>query len=97
MGVYDGWIRTQGKDHKGRRPATEFKELIESNEDLAKSIVCFANTDGGQIIIGVSKTGEIVGVENVDEIVRRIDDVAFNRCEPRLPWFWKPFLLKEKL
>jgi len=67
---------------KGEDLHTEFKELIESNEDLAKSIVCFANTDGGQIIIGVSKTGEIVGVENIDETLRRIDDVAFNRCEP---------------
>ncbi|MCL0048134.1 putative DNA binding domain-containing protein [Dehalococcoidia bacterium] len=67
---------------KGENLHTEFKELIESNEDLAKSIVCFANTDGGQIILGISKTGEIVGVENVDETIRRIDDVAFNRCEP---------------
>jgi len=67
---------------KGEDLHTEFKEVIESNEDLAKSIVCFANTDGGQIIIGVSKTGEVVGVENIDETMRRVDDVAFNRCEP---------------
>jgi len=67
---------------KGEDLHTEFKEIIESNEDLAKSIVCFANTDGGQIIIGVSRTGEIVGVENIDEVLRRVDDVAFNRCEP---------------
>lgn len=67
---------------KGEDLHTEFKEMIESNEDLAKSIVCFANTDGGKIIIGVTKAGEIVGVENIDETLRRIDDVAFNRCEP---------------
>ena len=62
---------------KGEDLHTEFKELVESNEDLAKSIVCFANTDGGQITIGVSKTGEIVGVENIDEILRRIDAVSY--------------------
>ncbi len=61
---------------------TEFKEYLPSNEDLAKEIVAFANTDGGQIIIGVSDEGEIVGVSNPDEVLRRVDDVAYNRCEP---------------
>jgi len=82
---------------KGEDLHTEFKELIESNEDLAKSIVCFANTDGGQIIIGVSKTAEIVGVENIDEIVRRIDDVAFNRCEPPVPVIPETFSIEGKV
>jgi len=67
---------------KGEDLHTEFKEKIVSNEDLAKSIVCFANTDGGQLIIGIDKNGQVVGVENVDEVIRKIDDVAINRCEP---------------
>lgn len=66
---------------KGENLHTELKESIVNNEDIAKSIVCFANTDGGQIIVGVSDEGEIVGVENLDELIRRIDDVAYNRCE----------------
>jgi len=49
---------------------------------LAKSIVCFANTDGGQIIVGVSDRGEIAGVENLDDAMKLADDVAFNRCNP---------------
>lgn len=61
---------------------TEFKESLPDNETLAKCIVCFANTDGGQLIIGVNSSGEIVGVKEVDEALRKIDDVAFNRCEP---------------
>jgi len=67
---------------KGEDLHTEFKEYLPSNEDLAKEIVAFANTDGGQIIIGVSDYGEIVGVSNLDEVLRRVDDVAYNRCEP---------------
>ncbi len=81
---------------KGEDLHTEFKELIESNEDLAKSIVCFANTDGGQIIIGVSKTGEIVGVENIDEVLKRTDDVAFNRCEPPVTVIPETFSIEGK-
>jgi len=67
---------------KGEDLHTEFKESFSDNEDIAKSIVCFANTDGGQLIVGVNDNGEIVGVENIDELQRRIDDVAYNRCEP---------------
>jgi len=82
---------------KGEDLHTEFKELIESNEDLAKSIVCFANTDGGQIIIGVTKGGEIVGVDNIDETLRRIDDVAFNRCEPPVSVITETMRINEKI
>ncbi|MEA1965071.1 MAG: putative DNA binding domain-containing protein [Candidatus Aerophobetes bacterium] len=67
---------------KGGNLHTEFKESLPGNEILAKSIVCFANTDGGQLIIGISSSGDNVGVGDLDEAVRKIDDVAFNRCEP---------------
>jgi len=63
---------------------TEFKEKLTDNEEFSKSLVCFANTDGGQIIIGVSDDGEIVGLgkRELDDTIRRIDDIAFNRCAP---------------
>ncbi len=67
---------------KGENLHTEFKEPISNNEDIAKCIVSFANTDGGQIIFGVNDNGEVVGVTNIDELLRRTDDIAFNRCEP---------------
>jgi ATP-dependent DNA helicase RecG len=67
---------------RGEDIHTEFKEMLPVRGDLAKSIVCFANTDGGQIIVGVSNRGEIAGVENLDDAMKLADDVAFNRCEP---------------
>ncbi|MGC9104600.1 MAG: helix-turn-helix domain-containing protein [Candidatus Methanodesulfokora sp.] len=67
---------------RGEDLHTEFKETVENAESLAKSIVCFANTDGGQIIIGVSRSGEIIGVKDLNSLERLIDDVAFSRCEP---------------
>lgn len=60
----------------------DFKEEMEDNNEFAKSVVCLANTDGGQIIIGVSDGGVIKGVLNVDKLMLGIDDIAFNRCEP---------------
>jgi ATP-dependent DNA helicase RecG len=59
----------------------EFKEENESNEDFAKTLVCFANTDGGKILVGIDNNGNTKGVSDIDKIMLRIDDVAINRCE----------------
>ncbi|MBI2201843.1 MAG: putative DNA binding domain-containing protein [Armatimonadetes bacterium] len=61
---------------------TDFKERIDSADELAKDIVCFANTDGGEVIIGVTQEGNIVGVTDADAVNRTVDSVAYNNCEP---------------
>jgi len=67
---------------RGEDLHTDFKERLDSKEELAKDLVCFANTDGGRIILGVRKDRTPVGVEEPDKVVNAVDDVAFNRCEP---------------
>jgi len=61
---------------------TDFKERIDSLDELAKDLVCFANTDGGQLILGVTNHRSIVGVDDPDRINRVVDNVAYNNCEP---------------
>ena len=68
--------------NKGEGYHLEFKLEEENNEDFAKTIVCFANTDGGKILIGVDDTGNIIGVSDIDKVMLRMDDIALNRCEP---------------
>lgn len=75
-------LELQERILKGENLHTEFKEILPDNETLARSIVCFANTNGGQLIIGIRDSGDILGVEHCDEAERKVDDVAFNRCEP---------------
>jgi len=75
-------LELQERILKGENLHTEFKERLPDNETIAKAIVCFANADGGQLIIGISKSGDIVGAGDLDEAIRKIDDVAFHRCEP---------------
>ncbi len=52
---------------KGESHHLEFKLEEENNKDFAKTIVSFANTDGGKILIGVKDDGEIIGVFDVFE------------------------------
>lgn len=69
---------------KGEGIDIEFKEKLPSDRDLAKQLVCFANSNGGKLIIGVDKKGNIKGVpgEEIDKILLKLDDVALRRCEP---------------
>lgn len=51
-------------------------------DSICKEIVSFLNTDGGTIIIGVKDDGTVVGVDKVDETMRKISDVITTQIEP---------------
>lgn len=61
---------------------TEFKEWPVAPDDLASALVAFANTDGGQLILGVRKDRTIAGVGDPDRAAQTVDNVAFNNCDP---------------
>jgi len=63
---------------------TEFKEWPISTNDLAESLVAFANTDGGQLILGVADDRRIVGVDDTDAVMQRVDQVAYHNSRPPL-------------
>ncbi len=69
---------------RGENLNTEFKQWPLHPDDLAAAIVAFANTDGGQILIGVDDQGQVVGIaqNERDRIVQTIDNVAYNNIEP---------------
>ncbi len=63
---------------------TEFKEEPVHSDDMAAALVAFANTDGGQLFLGVDDEGQVFGVDDPDAAMQRIDQVAYNNCEPPL-------------
>ena len=69
---------------KGEDSFTEFKEEKVHPDKLAAEIVAFANTEGGNLIIGVSDDGKILGVANPDKEMQRIDNICNNNCEPTI-------------
>lgn len=60
----------------------ELKEIVTS--DLKKEIVAFANTSGGEIYIGVKKTGEIVGLVEIEPEMERISNMIRDGIKPDL-------------
>lgn len=48
----------------------EFKQ--EYSPDIRKEAVAFANGDGGTILVGVRKDGEVTGIDNPDEVMLQV-------------------------
>ena len=49
---------------------------------ICKEIVAFLNANGGQIIIGVDDNGNVIGVDKIDETLKKISDVITMQIEP---------------
>ena len=61
---------------------TEFKLQAVHPDDLSAAIVAFANSDGGQLIIGVSNDRRVVGITDSDKLRQYLENVALNNCVP---------------
>ena len=64
---------------------TELKEVI--NTDLKKEVIAFANADGGEIYVGVTKHGKVIGVEDVEFEMERISNMIRDGIKPDLTSF----------
>ncbi len=64
--------------------STEFKAWPINPKSCAETLTAFANSDGGQFILGVDANHTIVGVPDADRAMQWIDSIAFQNCEPPL-------------
>ena len=53
---------------QGESQTREFKFRVDSQRKIAKTLVAFANTDGGTIFIGVKDNGVVAGVRGEEEL-----------------------------
>lgn len=64
---------------------TEFVEFKTSfNAEAVESLVAFANSKGGQVLIGVSNNGKVIGVELSDESVQHWINEIKGKTEPSI-------------
>lgn len=62
---------------------SQFVELKESlNANFKKEIVAFANTNGGEIYIGVSDDGTVVGVDNPEQVMESVSNMIHDGIHP---------------
>jgi len=52
---------------EGEHQRQDFKFCINDSRKIAKSLVAFANTDGGKLLVGVKDNGKIAGIKTDEE------------------------------
>lgn len=85
---------------RGESNRAEFKEMSPKNtEKYTKTVVAYANTQGGRLIFGVAdETREVVGIDEsilfqtMDSIANAIDD----SCEPQIVPEIEPYTVEGK-
>ena len=56
-------------------------------DDIKKEVIAFANTNGGQLYVGVANDGTVVGVEDADEVTLQIANKIRDSIKPDVTMF----------
>ena len=75
----------------------DFKKTISSSEKIAKTLVAFANNQGGKLLIGVADDGSIKGVKAEDEERYMIEKAALRFCKPTIEPKFEEIYVDDKL
>lgn len=69
---------------QGENARLEFKRSISAAHRIARTLVAFANTSGGKLLIGVSDDGSITGVPSESREMHKIEEATDRLAEPAL-------------
>ena len=67
---------------KGENDRLEFKKKVDYPEKVIKEITAFANTQGGELLIGVDDNREISGLKYPDEHRFALENAIESYCKP---------------
>jgi len=72
------------KISRGESRTLEFKRELPKGSILAKTVIAFANGAGGDIIIGVDKEGDVVGIpqDEIFELQDKVSNIVYDSCSP---------------
>lgn len=70
---------------QGEGKTLELKKQLPRGDQLAKTLVAFANTSGGKLVIGVDDQRQVVGVPgNEFDLMDQIASMLYSQCQPTL-------------
>ena len=85
---------------RGESKNIEFKEMLPRNsEKYTKTVVAYANTQGGRLIFGIAdETREIVGIDEavLFQTMDRIANAVSDSCEPQIVPDIEPYTVEGK-
>lgn len=81
---------------EGEHQQLDFKFEVSDFKKIARSLVAFANTDGGRLLIGVKDNGAIAGVRSEEEFYM-IEGAAKMHCKPEVRFQSKEYKVDGRL
>lgn len=80
---------------QGEHQQLDFKFQVNDSRKIARTLVAFANTDGGKLLIGVKDNGVIAGVRTEEEY-HMIEAAAGMYCKPEIHFAFRPWNIDGK-
>jgi predicted HTH transcriptional regulator len=80
----------------GENEVTEFKKKANFPEKIVKEIVAFANTRGGNLLIGVEDDGRITGTKTAEEDLFVLENAISKYCRPKINYAIDVIRISEK-
>ncbi len=68
----------------GENQTVEFKKKVDFPEKVVKEVVAFANTEGGNLFIGIEDDGLISGLKYPDEEAYSLNNAIDSLCKPMI-------------
>ena len=65
----------------------EFKEIV--IDDITKEVIAFANTEGGVILVGINKAGQVSPIGDIDDAYTRVTNIIRDAIAPDVTIFVK--------
>lgn len=80
---------------QGEHQQLDFKFEIADSRKIAKTLVSFANSEGGKLLVGVKDNGVIAGVRS-DEEIHMVEAAAQLYCKPEVKFETKEWEIDGK-
>jgi predicted HTH transcriptional regulator len=80
---------------QGEHQRQDFKYCISDSRKIARSLVAFANTDGGRLLIGVKDNGRIAGVRSEEEYYM-VESAAKMYSNPKIEFTTRQHFIEGK-
>lgn len=64
---------------------TELKRIF--IDEIKKTVIAFANTNGGTVYIGIDDDGNVIGVDNIDDTILRVTNTMRDAIKPDITMF----------
>jgi ATP-dependent DNA helicase RecG len=69
---------------QGESETVEFKKSLSESKEIVETISAFANTIGGEVFIGISNSGKVLGVEIGKDTIERLVNQITQNTDPKI-------------